>query len=62
MTKPKKWFMVKNADSSIVLSDHKGPLRKPNASNSLGAIRAVAVPNAVECGKLYKENEAIMVS
>ncbi len=61
MTKPKKWFLEKDPeDEKVVLMSSSGPLKKPNATQSLGAIRSISVPSDSTCGK-YGANEAVMV-
>ena len=37
MTKPKKWYLEESS-GKVILKDLSGPIKKPNASNTLGGI------------------------
>ena len=63
MTKPKRWFINKE-HQGIVLMNADGPLKKPNASQSLGYIATVTAATAddVENAGKRSDYEVIIVS
>ena len=60
MTKPNKWYL-EEANGMVILKDLNGPVKKPNAANSLGGILSVRTPPDEYLEK-YTEKEALMVS
>ena len=60
MTKPKKWYL-EELNGKVILKDLNGPIRKPNAAQSLGGILCVRVTPDEYLGK-YTVNEVLMVS
>ena len=60
MTRPKKWHLHKQ-DNEVILRYSTGPIKKPNATESLGAIKKVYIPPKESIGKL-SERDAILVS
>lgn len=60
MTKPKKWHL-KELSGEVTLSHHNGPIKKPNAGESLGPILNVSLPKKEKRGSL-SDDEALLVS
>ena len=60
MTKPKKWYLDESS-GKVILKDLNGPIKKPNASNTLGGIHCVKTPPDEYLGN-HTANEAILVS
>ena len=42
MTRPKRWFLVQDTDSTIVIKNTEGLIKKPNASRPLGKVVEVS--------------------
>ena len=60
MTKPKKWHLEEER-GEVSLHYPAGPIRKPNAVDSLGAVVSVSLPKRERRGS-YSEEEALLVS
>jgi hypothetical protein len=60
MTKPKKWYL-EESNGKVILKDLNGPIRKPNAAQSLGTILCVKSTPDEYLGK-YTVNDVLMVS
>ena len=60
MTKPKKWHL-KQDNTEVFLNCSSGPLKKPNANETLGAIIKVTLPSSEVSGKI-PQDEALLVS
>ena len=58
MTKPKCWRLVRETGGNIYLVGGDGePIRKPNATNSLGYIMSVTIPSDSEIEKFRNKAE-----
>lgn len=69
MTKPKKWYLDSclslSADGeyqTVLKSSDGALLKKPNATNSLGSVLSVQVPEEQQCGSKYSPSECVLVS
>ena len=49
MMRPKRWFLVQDTDSTIIIKNTDGLIKKPNASRSLGKVVEVSGDTRLEC-------------
>ena len=52
MTRPKRWFLVQDTDSAVVIKNTDGLIKKPNAARPLGKVVEVSGDTRLEC--VYK--------
>ncbi len=45
----------------VILMGNSGPIKKPNATQSLGAVRSISVPSDDTCASKYGINKAVIV-
>ena len=58
MTRPKRWFLVQDTDSTFVIKNTDGLIKKPNASRPLRKVVEVSGDTRLEC--VYKYLHAIL--
>ena len=49
MTRPKRWFLVQDTDSAVVIKNTDGLIKKPNAARPLGKVVEVSGDTRLEC-------------
>ena len=62
MTRPKRWFLVQDTDSTIVIKNTDGLIEKPNASRPLGKVVEVSGDTRLECVYKYLHPILTLVS